>query len=79
MLAVSGCKMVMSDVTYLNKFTTLDIPPDRVLEGAIGKMDEVIVIGWDEEEEFYMAFNKSNIGGLLHLIEIAKKQLLESE
>ena len=66
----------MGDVVQFNGDTRLDIEPDLVLEGARGNLQEVLVIGY-ENDELYVAFSSGDIGKNLLLMELAKKLLLE--
>lgn len=66
-----------SNVKVLNMLTKLDIPPDRLLINAIGNMEDVVIIGWDKNNEFYFSSSQANGGDILWLIELAKKRLLE--
>ena len=66
----------MSNIVEIGGVTTLDIDPDKVLKGAINNLSEVFVIGWDEDENLYLASSTSRSGDLLVLLELAKKDLL---
>ena len=66
-----------SNIIVLENETTLDLPPDRVLEGAHGKLESVIVIGWDKDGEEYFASSVSDGGAILWLVERFKKMLLD--
>lgn len=69
----------MGDVVLLNVVTRLDIPVERVLDGATNaELEEVVVIGYDKEGEFYFSSNKANGGSVLWLLEQAKKELLNA-
>lgn len=68
----------MGDVTFLNCVTRLDIPADRVLEQAIGKLETVVVIGYDENGDEYFASSKADGGYVLWLLERAKLKLLRT-
>ena len=52
------------------------IPPDSVLSAAIGNLDQVVVIGYTKNEDFY--YNSSEPGGeaALWLLERAKHKLM---
>lgn len=70
----------MGDVVLLNVITRLDIPVERVLDGATNaELEEVVVIGYDKEGEFYFSSNKANGGSVLWLLEQAKKELLNAQ
>lgn len=66
----------MSKIIPLNETTTMDIPPDRVLENAVGKLKSVIVLGYDQDGYEYFASSTSEYGDLLLLLERAKLTLL---
>lgn len=69
----------MGDVVLLNVVTRLDIPVQRVLESALKEdLEEVVVIGYDKEGEFYFASNKADRSSVLWLLEQAKKELLNA-
>lgn len=58
--------------------TLVDLPPDKVLNAALGKLDKVIILGIEEESgEIYMAASCGNIPEALYLLEKCKKKLLE--
>ena len=69
----------MGDVIPLGNITRLDLPVDRVLEQAKGKLADgaVVVLGWDAEGELFFASNKADGGEVIWLLEMAKKRLLE--
>lgn len=67
----------MGDVVILNVMSRLDLPPDRILEAAIGKMDKVVIIGYDKDGEEYFASSIADGGTVLWLMEKMKKKLLE--
>lgn len=58
--------------------TTLDIPVPRTLKSAVkANLQCAVVIGYDNDGEFYFASSKSDGGYVLWLLETAKKQLME--
>ena len=69
----------MPKVIPLNNITYLDIPPDRILESAIGKLEDVVIIGYDKDEEEYYASSIADGADVLWLLEKCKKQLLEDD
>lgn len=64
------------NIEYMKGTTTHDIPIERVLKGG-EDLKEIFLLGWDEDDRFYMASSKSNRAELLMLLEIAKKELLD--
>lgn len=55
--------------------TCLDMPVDQILEGAIGKLDAVVVVGWGKNGEFYGSSSISDGGAALWLLELCKNKL----
>lgn len=68
----------MSNVIKSPGETVLDVDPDTVLDAAIGKLESVLVLGWDFNDQPYFAGSTSDMGEILILIELFKKQILES-
>ena len=66
-----------SNVVYLPCETTLDIPPDRVLEGANDKLESVVVIGNDKDGNLYFASSMGDNAHTLWIMEQAKQFLLK--
>lgn len=65
------------NIIHLDVLTTLDIPPERVLSGAIeADLDTVVVIGWTRDDEFWASASTSDVADLLLLLEMLKKELL---
>lgn len=57
--------------------TTLDLDPDRVLEGAKAvDFDDVLVIGLDADSKLYMAGSTGDIGHMLLIVEMAKARIM---
>lgn len=69
----------MGDVVVLNNATTLDLPPDRVLSGALGQLDQVLLLGRDQEGADYFASSTTNKTELLWLVESFKQSLLSGD
>ena len=67
----------MGDVVILDGETRLDIPADRVLDGAQGQLERVILIGKDKHGKSYHASSFSSIGDMLLMIERFKEDLLQ--
>jgi hypothetical protein len=72
----------MSDdnVIQLSVPTTLDIPPERVLEGALkADLNMVLVLGWTEAGEMYASCSSGNIPEIVFLLEKMKMEVLRDE
>ena len=57
--------------------TRLDIDPDRVLTGAVGKLECVVVVGLGKDGEEYFASSMADGADALWYLERCKKKLLE--
>lgn len=66
------------NVVDLETFVTgaIDLEPDDVLRAAVGKLERVVVAGWDQDGELYVA-SSSGAEDALWILEKAKKFLLE--
>lgn len=64
-------------VTVLGCVTMLDLPPDRVLQAAVGKLSGVVVAGWDKDGNLYLA-SSNNPPETLWLLERARSDLLRT-
>lgn len=67
----------MAEVIELNVVTKLDIPADRVLQKAIGRLESVVLCGYDKSGNEFFASSIADGGTTLWLLERCKKQLLE--
>jgi len=68
---------MMGDVIELGCITRLDLPPDKVLEKAIGQLDSVVIMGYDKEGEEVFASSIADGGQVLWLLEQCKLKLLK--
>jgi hypothetical protein len=64
------------NVVYPKLITKMDLPPDRIIEAAIGKMSEVVICGYNNEGKFYIASSVADGGSILWHLEHAKRTLL---
>jgi hypothetical protein len=67
----------MTNIVTFPGATTIDIPPDRVLEAAIGKLDMVLLIGKDPEGRLYIASSTTSAGEIALLQERARLRLID--
>ncbi|MHC3940652.1 hypothetical protein ACI0FR_01965 [Paenochrobactrum sp. BZR 201-1] len=42
-----------ADIIDFTGTTTLDIDPDRILQSAVGQMEQVVIIGWDKDGQTF--------------------------
>lgn len=73
----------MSKVVFIDRPTTLSLPPDRVLQAAVDNLAKAIVVGVDKEGQFYFASSVGDDnGGLAEvnwLLDKAKQQVLRMD
>lgn len=67
----------MGDIVNLDNVTRLDLPPDRILEAAVGELDSVVIAGFKKDGDEYFASSVADGGTALWLIERLKKKLLD--
>ena len=67
----------MGEVVELGCWTTLEVPPDKVLKAAVDHLSNVLVIGYDTEGNEYFASSMTNRSEILWLVERFKQQLLD--
>jgi hypothetical protein len=66
------------NVVNLDVVTCIDVPVDRVIDGAKeAGLDVAVVVGYHKNGDLYFASSLTDGGDVLWLLEIAKKQLLE--
>lgn len=66
----------MSNVLRFTGITFLDTLPDTILEGALGKLESVIVLGYTNDgEEYFAASMADGADALWHLQRAAHKLL----
>lgn len=68
----------MGEVVQLDVSTSLDISPAKVCEGAIeAELKSVMLMGWDKDDQLYVAASTGDLGELLLLLELAKQATLD--
>lgn len=70
--------MEKDNVVVLDVETSLDIPADRVLSGAMGELESVIVIGRRNNGTLYVASSMADAAEFVFMVELAKRQVLDS-
>ena len=59
--------------------TRLDLDPDEALTGAVGKLTEVVIVGYEADGSLYFASNRANGPDVLWLLKQAEQVLLDIE
>ena len=67
----------MAKVLPLNCVTSLDLPVDRILESAKGKLEGCVILGYDVDGEQYFASTYADGGTVLWLLENCKLALMK--
>lgn len=63
----------MGDVVEIGCVTSLDRPPEKVLQKAIDeKVEDLIVLGWAPDGEFYVDCTSANGAEFLWKLELAR-------
>lgn len=62
----------------LGCITRLDLPVERVLEQAKVQMQNVVIMGWDQDGELYFASTFADGGEIMWLLEKCKAALLNA-
>jgi hypothetical protein len=69
----------MGEVVNLPCITTLNLPPERVLEGALkADLAGVVVLGYTKDGEPYFASTYADGGDVMWLMELCKRMLLDT-
>ena len=69
----------MGKILPFHGLTKLDIPVDRILDGTKGKLDSVVILGYDKDEDEYFASSIADGGEVLWLLERCKIALMGME
>lgn len=69
----------MAEILLFSGITQLNLPADRVLEQNIGKLDGVVILGWDKAGEEFFASSYADGGTVLWLLERCKRRLIEDK
>lgn len=64
------------NVILFSGITRLPLPPDRILESAIGQLESVVIFGYDKEGEEYFASSIADGGEVLWLMKRTELKLL---
>ncbi len=64
------------NVIPIGGITKLDLNPDQILEHAVGKLEGVVILGYDHEEDEYFASSYADGGDVLWLLERCKQALM---
>ena len=59
--------------------TRLDLDPDTILTAAVGKLNEVVIVGYEADGSFYFASTRANGPDVLWLLKQAEQRLLAIE
>jgi hypothetical protein len=66
------------NVVLFSGVTKLDLPADRVLEQAMGRLDKVVIAGWLKDGDEYFASSIADGADVVWLFERLKLKLLQT-
>ena len=69
----------MAKIIPFTGITKLDLPADRVLEGAMEKMEGVVLLGWTKDGLEYFASSYADGGTVMWLLERCKMRLIHEQ
>ncbi len=70
----------MADVIKFNGITVCDLNADDLLDGAKGKLTDVVILGYQESDgEYYFAASKADLTEILWIIEQCKHQIMHMD
>ena len=64
------------NVVYFHGVTKLDIPPNRILEGALDKLESVVVFGYNKDGGEFFASSQADAQFTIYMCERAKHKLM---
>lgn len=67
----------LQNVVELGEITNCDIHPDRILSAALGKLQDVLIIGWDKDGTLHVTHSTAHGPSLLWLLEKARLYIVE--
>ena len=74
-----GTEREEDNVVDLYEETTMDIPVERVINGALEKdLETAIVLGWTEDGDMYLASSTGSRASMYYLLDSAKVALMLS-
>ena len=67
----------MGKIIQLGGVTKLDLPVDRILEAAKGRMEGIVLIGFDKDGKVYAASSYADGGTVMWLLEACKTKMMQ--
>jgi len=68
--------MTTADIFEFNGVTRLDLDPDRLLQAAVGKLESVVIVGYDKDGHEFFASSVADGAESLWLLQRAAHKLL---
>ena len=69
----------MADIINFPGDTRLDIHPDKILEGAVGELVDVLILGYNADGFFEVRSSGTNKADLLMMAELFKFKLMNGD
>lgn len=68
-----------AEIYEFSGVTALDLDPDRVLKNCVGRLQGVVVMGYEQDGTMFFASSYADGGEVLWLIEKCKLNLLRTD
>ena len=68
----------MGKIIPIGGITKLDLNPDVILEMAKGKLEGVVLVGFDKDGEVYAASSYADGGDVMWLLEACKTKMMQA-
>lgn len=68
--------MTTADIFEFNGVTRLDMDPDRLLQAAVGKLETVVIVGYDKDGREFFASSVADGAESLWLLQRSAHKLL---
>jgi hypothetical protein len=67
------------EVIQFRGVTRLDLDPDQVLEATKGELKNMVIIGWDKNDDFWFSSTMADGGDVMWLINKALYKLASGD
>lgn len=65
-------------VRLVNLESVMDSDPDEVIKNSLGRLDTVMIVGYDKDGEYFFASSSADGGICMWLLEQAKRSLFDA-
>lgn len=68
----------MGEIIPIGNLTRMDGDPDRILKAAMGKLDGVVISGFDHDGNLWAASSYADGGNVMWLLEACKTKMMQA-